>query len=418
MEDVSNITKQALLNISKSSYDATPKIYEKEFCKIANEIEFDVEECKYFQYALSKISQSELKNALIGKIESIYDLIDILLQRVEKKNIKTMADLMAKSMQPSISIKLDEKLEAFSIKIGDSPSLIFEDAIQHEIEHFIEQRFEVDKKVLARKTADIARLITLMNKYLGDAIDTGKQGSSNILDIKNKISSLDVSASTQKELSTLQNKLVNAASNLESEIKTVNDNFTSGQNEIKELENRVKELEDELKRTKQTNKKDHLTGTLTRRAFEDELIKFDERFSRLGQDYAVVFFDIDHFKRINDNYGHDAGDVILKTFASLLIKLTRDIDIVGRYGGEEFISLVNYNNIDELFIYINRIKNIVNKNKFIYNEHKIQITFSAGVELRSNSNDPQSAILKADELLYKAKHTGRNRIILWDSKVI
>jgi len=418
MEDVSNITKQALLNISKSSKDATPKIYEKEFCKVANEIEFDVEECKYFKYALSKISQSELKNSHVDKIESIYDLIDILLQRVEKKNIQIMADLMAKSMQPSISIKLDEKLEAFSIKIGDSPSLIFEDDIQHEIEHFIEQRFEVDKKVLARKTADIARLITLMNKYLGDAIDTGKQGSSNILSIKNKISSLDMSRSTKQELSTLQNKLVSAASNLESEIKTVNDNFTSGQNEIKELENRVKELEEELKKTKQTNKKDHLTGTLTRRAFEDELIKFDERFDRLNQDYAVVFFDIDHFKKINDTYGHDGGDVILKTFASLLMKLTRDIDIVGRYGGEEFISLVNYNNIDELFIYINRIKNIVNKNKFIYNEHKIQITFSAGIELRSNNNDPQSTILKADELLYKAKHTGRNRIILWDGKVI
>ena len=418
MEKISNITKQTLVNLAIKNIDATPKEYEKEFCNISKGMDLNIQECEYFNTILSKLTKNELENNKNKDIETIYDVIDILLQRVESKNIDKMSKLLQQSLKPSISLSFSNDLQAFSIKIGDSPSLIFEESIQQEMEKFIENRFEVDKKVVAQKTADIARLITLMSKYLGDAIDSNKNGSSNVANIKDEIQSISVAGSTKEELNKLQAKLVQAAITIENEMSAVNDNLSTGKNEVKKLESRIEELESELLETKEKSSKDHLTGTLVRSAYETEIERLDSIYKRGGQDFAIVFFDIDHFKKVNDDYGHDGGDVVLKTFASLLLKLTRDTDIIGRYGGEEFVAALHYNNIEELETYVTRIKSVVSKNKFLFNNHKIQITFSAGVELRSNNESVSQAISNADKSLYKAKNTGRNKIIFWNGKEI
>ncbi len=413
MEDLANITKQTILNLERKKIDATPREYIKEFCKIAKDISFTIHDCEYFYESLDKLTLEERKGK---RIETIYDIVEILLKRVDAKNLEKMSELFQKSLRPSIALKISDDLQSFSIKIGDSPSLIFEESIQQEMEKFIEQRFEVDKKVVAKKTADIARLITLMSKYLSDAIDSNKKGSSKVSNIKDEIRSIDISETSKAELDKLQTKLVNAAITIEKEISTVNKNLQNGRDEVSKLEDRIRELEEELQQTKKKNTKDYLTGTLTRRAYETELKKFDEKYKRLGQDFAVIFFDIDHFKKVNDTYGHNGGDVILKTFAKLLMKLTRDIDIVGRFGGEEFVVALHYKDETELEKYVNRIKNVVTKNKFLFLEHKIHITFSAGVEIRSNNQDLEQTVTNADNLLYEAKRTGRNKIIFWNKR--
>lgn len=413
MEDIANITKQTILNLDRKGIDATPREYTKEFCKIAKEISFTINDCEYFYKSLDKLSPEERKGK---RIETIYDIVDILLKRVDPKSLDKMSGLLQKSLRPSIALKISDDLQSFSIKIGDSPSLIFEESIQQEMEKFIEQRFEVDKKVVAKKTADIARLITLMSKYLSDAIESNQKGSNSVSGIKDEIKSIDLSDTSKDELDKLQTKLVNAAITIEKEMSTVHKNLQTGRDEVSKLEDRIKELEDELNETKKKNTKDYLTGLLTRRAYEEELKKFDEKYKRLGQDFAIIFFDIDHFKKVNDTYGHDGGDVILKTFAKLLMKLTRDIDIVGRFGGEEFVVGLHYKDKDELEKYINRIKTVVTKNKFIYREHKIHITFSAGIETRSNNNTIEETISNADKHLYEAKRSGRDKVIFWDGR--
>lgn len=414
-EDIANIAKQTLVNLDRQNKNATPRKYVKEFCKIAGEISFTINDCEYFRQTLSKLGEEEKKGK---RIETIYDIVEILLNRVDKKNLDKMSSLLQKSFKPSISLNINEDLKSFSIKIGDSPSLIFEESIQKEMEKYIEQRFEVDKIIVAKKTADIARLITLMSRYLSDAIDSNNKGSSNVTQIKNEIKSIDISSTDKGDFDKLQSKLVNAALTIEKEMSTVNSNLRSGKDKVTKLENRIKELEKELLQTKEQNSKDYLTGILTRRAYEAELKKFDETYIRLGQDFAVIFFDIDYFKEINDKYGHDGGDVILRTFAQLVLKLTREIDIVGRFGGEEFIVALHYKTPDELEKYISRIKTVVNKNKFKFKDHKVHITFSAGVELRSNNKTVEETISNADKHLYEAKKEGRDKVIFWDGRVL
>ncbi len=415
MNSISNISKRTIENILKRGGELSPEEYTKEFCKISKELQLSIKECEYFQNTLSKIGQDELFG---NKHETIYDLIDILIQRVPKKNIENMAEMLQSSMKPSISLSIGDDLQSFCIQIGDSPSLIFEESIQKEMQRYIQNRFNVDQNILSKKTADIARLISLMNKYLSDAIDSNKDGSSNVKNIKNEIEAMCPTNSTKEDLNNLQSKLVQAAITIENEMSNVNKNLESGQNEVLILEQKVKNLEKELAKAQENSRIDHLTNTLNRKSFEQELHKMESHYKREKSDYAIVFFDIDHFKSVNDTYGHEAGDIILKTFASLLLKLTRDIDTISRYGGEEFVAILHYKNINELYKYIDRIKSVVTKNKFIYKDNKIDIKFSAGVQIRSNCETANDAVIKADKLLYQAKNTGRNKVIFWNKKEI
>jgi diguanylate cyclase len=417
-QTIKKISASTLSNLTKKDVDITPSNYAKEYCKVAKEHKLNDKECAYFQQTLEKISKEEIKNSKLQKVETLYDLIDLLLLRAPNENIQKMSELFQSTLQPSISLSIDDELKSFCIKIGDSPSLIFENSIQKEMEKFIEKRFEVDKKIVAQKTADIARLISLMNKYLTDAIDSSKSGGNSVTNIKDKLKSININNSTKAELNKLQTKLVEAAINIENEMQSVSQNLKDGQSEVSSLEKKVQQLEKELQETKLQSSLDFLTKTLNRRSYEKELNKFEHLYTREKRDYAVIFFDIDHFKKINDNNGHECGDVILKTFASLLLKLTRDTDIVGRFGGEEFIVALHYNEQQELEKYISRIKSVITKNKFIYQNIKLKVSFSAGIQLRSNSKSLEETINNADAFLYKAKETGRNKIIFWDNTEI
>ncbi|MFA6788865.1 MAG: GGDEF domain-containing protein [Arcobacteraceae bacterium] len=412
------VIKQTFLNLKDKNILATPSEYNKEFCGVAKEFNVDVGDCKKFQEFVSKLNAVELAEVKKREVKTPEDLIPILLERIAIKNVNTLSEMLTSSLMPSISLQLDENLAKFNIKIGNSPALIFEEDIQKEMQEFITQRFTSDQAFVKQKTQDIAKLVTLMGKYLNDAITNNSSGTENVTGIKEQIKAIDISKSKPTDLSELQNRLVNAVENIENEMSLVGKNLEKDKSNVCQLEDRIKCLEKELEDATKESRTDHLTGVLTRRAFEKELSKVESNFERNTIEYAVVFFDIDFFKKINDTYGHEAGDVILKTFAKILEKQTREYDVICRYGGEEFVAIVHFKLKRELLGYLKRVKTIVGENKFVYGDARIQITFSAGVSIRNNYKTYQEAVKKADELLYDAKNSGRNKIILDDGKVL
>ena len=412
------VVKETLTNLRRENKPAVPNAYHKEFCQVAKKYELQVEECIQFKMLISQLSSEEQKEIKEKRIETMEDMIPILLNRVAKKNVKTLAGLLTESATPSINVSLDESLAKFTIKIDNSPELIFEEDIQKEMQKFINQRFEADRKVVQQKTADIAKLVTLMGQYLNDAIQSSSKGSSNLNSIKDEIEAFNIEGDGLQELSDLQSKLISAAVSIESEMNEVGKKLNTGQSHVKELEHKIESLEEQLEHAKKESSTDHLTNLLTRRAYNKEAEQIEKDFERVRSHYAIIFFDIDFFKKINDTYGHDAGDVVLSTFAKILKSQTRDIDILARYGGEEFVALIKYQKIDEVTSYVERIKKIIGDNKFKYQDKKIQITFSAGITLRVDHMTYASAIQKADVLLYEAKENGRDQIRLEDGTVI
>ncbi len=367
---------------------------------------------------IENLSQKERSEVKSNNIDSIQKLIPLLLKRVTAENVEPLASLLRKSVLPSICLDVDDKIEHLFIKIEANPQLLFKEEVQGKIEDFILKRFEADKKLVIEQTSDISKFVTLMGQYLNDAISSSGTGSKNVLSIKEKIQSIDLSNNGLKELEELQTELVAAAGSIEDEMDTVSDKLKSGKSKVQELEEKVKTLEEELTKSKSESMKDHLTGLLTRRAYDEEVKRIESRYKRSNTQYAVVFFDLDYFKKINDTYGHDCGDVILSTFAKILDKNTRDEDIVGRYGGEEFVAIVHFNLNRELLQYLKRIKTIVTSNSFLYKGNKIKVTFSAGVSIRPNHDSYENTIQKADMLLYEAKENGRDQIKLEDGRTI
>ncbi len=367
---------------------------------------------KEFKNILVKLSDEEKAEIKLNEIDSIDRLIPVLLKRVNPKNVQQLAVLIKQSVLSSLCPKTDEEIDKLFSDIEKEPNLLFQKEIQEKIESFIARRFERDKQVVIERTSDISKLVLLMEQYLNEAISSNGSGSKNVLNIKEKIASINLKDDGIEALGKLQNELINAATSIEKEMDTVTNKLQNGKSKVQELEEKVKTLEAELTRTKTESMKDHLTGLLTRRAFSEEVKKIESAYSRVKTQYAIVFFDLDHFKALNDTYGHEGGDVVLSTFGKILSKSIREHDIVGRYGGEEFVAIINFNLNRELLLFLKRIKGIVTENNFLYKDKKIKVSFSAGVAIRSSYDTYENTLQKADMLLYQAKESGRNKIIL------
>ena len=154
---------------------------------------------------------------------------------------------------------------------------------------------------------------------------------------------------------------------------------------------------------------DHLTGALTRRGFEEQVSHEFARHRRYGRPSSIVTFDIDHFKKINDGYGHPAGDEVLRQVADFATQALRPTDFLGRMGGEEFAVLLPETGAADAFIAAERLRRTIEQHQFnIPGGAKINVTASFGVSAVSDFPTTSEWLACADKLLYEAKTSGRN----------
>jgi diguanylate cyclase (GGDEF)-like protein len=160
---------------------------------------------------------------------------------------------------------------------------------------------------------------------------------------------------------------------------------------------------------------DALTGCLNRRGFDMSLAREVARSARAGSDLALVAIDLDHFKRVNDTYGHIAGDTVLKEFGQMLSAAARAGDMVARTGGEEFSILLPDTDTEGATMVAERFCGKVRNQAFIVGARKIPVTASFGVVSTRPGRDESDANLKqrADEALYAAKNSGRDCVKIW-----
>ena len=179
-----------------------------------------------------------------------------------------------------------------------------------------------------------------------------------------------------------------------------------------QVELRTIKLKDANEKLMDLASKDVLTGIKNRMTLENDLENLIQGYQQNGQDFGVVLLDIDWFKKINDQYGHNAGDFILKEFAQLLSHHLRNYDDVYRVGGEEFVMLLNRIDLDSLLYKIETIKREIKAYSFNYQNQTLSITASFGVFHSSKfaAEELNHALKFADGALYQAKTLGRNTI--------
>lgn len=158
---------------------------------------------------------------------------------------------------------------------------------------------------------------------------------------------------------------------------------------------------------------DGLTGLYNRRQFEIGLEQEHNRTKRHPADFSLAILDIDFFKKVNDNYGHQYGDYVLKTVADLMKQSFRKTDLLYRYGGEELVMIMPETNIEGAVIPVQRLRSMVENYDFEYNGVKTKVTVSIGLTMNYPDFLTAADLLKsADEALYRAKESGRNRVVL------
>jgi diguanylate cyclase (GGDEF)-like protein len=184
-----------------------------------------------------------------------------------------------------------------------------------------------------------------------------------------------------------------------------------------ELELKTTELADANQQLLRVSQTDALTGLANRRHIEQRLNEMFEHSARLEEPLSCVMCDIDKFKVVNDTYGHQAGDAVLRQYAQILKNEAREIDRIGRYGGEEFLLLLPGTVLDAAVTFAERVRKAVEEHTFTFDGGTLKRTASFGV-----SGWPHPAIVHcemlvkmADDALYVAKETGRNKVVAFGS---
>ena len=160
---------------------------------------------------------------------------------------------------------------------------------------------------------------------------------------------------------------------------------------------------------------DELTGLLNRRAFFIQGAKEINRVQRHKTSLSLLMMDLDNFKKINDTFGHDVGDLALQQFSKILSENVREIDTAARMGGEEFTLLLPNTDQEEAINLAERLRAIVEKEKFHFQDKTINLTVSiGGASYHKNLIGLDAIIKQADNCLYQAKRQGRNQVVYMD----
>lgn len=256
------------------------------------------------------------------------------------------------------------------------------------------------RQALKQMAADFVERLVEISEHAGEyhqKIDGYQQ----------KISSTEDMA----ELSVILDNLMKDTKAMQLDALRAFDELKESQVKVAEAEARIEKLTLEIEQVSKTAQQDYLTGTLNRRGMDNAFGRELGRADRAGTPVSVALLDIDHFKKLNDSLGHDAGDVALAHLAKVVKDTLRPTDILARYGGEEFVIILPETDIQEGINVMTRVQRELTKNFFLHNNERVLITFSAGVAQRHPDEGQDEIIKRADEALYKAKHAGRNRVL-------
>lgn len=171
------------------------------------------------------------------------------------------------------------------------------------------------------------------------------------------------------------------------------------------------QLEEARDRLSEASNRDGLTGVYNRRYLEQALAKEFARVKRYEGTLSLIMLDIDHFKRVNDERGHLAGDEVIRRTAEFISSCIRESDTLGRYGGEEFAVLLPHTKLDGALVLAERLRKCVAADPIAFGNQSIPVTISIGVaELHPDTPNYEQLIQDADTALYKSKEGGRNRV--------
>ncbi|MEO8628629.1 MAG: GGDEF domain-containing protein [Betaproteobacteria bacterium] len=212
-------------------------------------------------------------------------------------------------------------------------------------------------------------------------------------------------------LQSIVNDLMTDTRSMQADMVRRRDEMLEARKQAELAEERVRMLELELRQVSEQVREDQLTGMLNRRGLDDAMQRELSRSERRQIPLCVAILDLDNFKKLNDTYGHQAGDEALVHLSNVVRLTLRPTDIVARYGGEEFIILFGDTQIEAAVEIMRRLQRELTKKFFLHNNERLLITFSAGVAALRTGDTQDTVFDRADKAMYQAKLAGKNRVV-------
>ena len=182
--------------------------------------------------------------------------------------------------------------------------------------------------------------------------------------------------------------------------------------QVVRAEQRIEHLKSELELVNRLVREDQLTGALNRRGLDGALEREAARAERNGTPLCIALIDIDNFKKINDTYGHQVGDIVLVHLVAIIKETIRTNDLIGRYGGEEFMVLLPDARLDTAAAVMGRLQRGLAAKQIAWAKQQLVVTFSAGIAAHAKGEGLEALVKRADQALYEAKRVGKDRFIV------
>ncbi len=331
-------------------------------------------------------------------------------------------------------LALEPRLQARAIELKQrlaraTNEAALADSIEQIAELVNEQlrQFQRDKGEVERTLHEVNEQLDEVAAYLfgEDADRVASQQSGRQLDgaVIGELESLDVSAAGATDLAALRHAVTHRTGAIHAHLTDFREREATRivayheradrmRSRIGELERETRALQNSLQREKRLSLTDALTGIPNRLAWDERVAQEYARWKRFGRPVCLATWDIDHFKAINDTFGHAAGDKVLHVVAQYLAKQIREVDFVARYGGEEFAMLLIGAAPEDAMRVCEHMRERIAKLNFHFRQKPIPVTVSCGIASFAGGDSAESVFERADGAMYRAKREGRNLCIM------
>ncbi len=343
-----------------------------------------------------------------GNLRSTIESLSLQSGSGGEADYNKIARLLISSLVPSIAPTMDNETLSLSQKLQSNPAYINSDICEKELKSAIAMRIALDKSSVEEMVNALDSLLGKLSTQLIELIERSESSTSEIREVKRDLEKLESHKPT--DFKTAHKRLYTIASTLEEKVEVLSKDLKVHNEKVTTMGKKISELEAELAQATQASREDFLTKLFNKRAIEEYLNLKEAEFERHGHSFCVAMLDLDHFKSVNDTYGHEAGDAVLIAFAKILKLEARTSDIVGRFGGEEFLAILGDTDLDGGKVFCEKVRAHVEQAHFMYQGQRIEVSVSIGIAQRSDYSSLKALVNGADEYLYDAKRKGRNRV--------